>query len=144
MRSILWVAIALASSPTLHAATPYATDARPLTLRLAEGGSRGEWLQPRGAAPRSVVVLLHGSDVSDLDGAQVDGAGTVVSRPLRQIAESLACARHASLRYDKRHVTVRPACSVPGTTHSTCATSLPMPWQSSARHARKTLARRWS
>ena len=81
MRSILWVAIALASSPMLHAATPYATDARPLTLRLAEGGSRGEWLQPRGAAPRSAVALRHGSDVSDLDGAQVDGAGTVVSRP---------------------------------------------------------------
>ena len=52
-----------------------------------------------------MVLLFAGSDVADMDGAISGRGDKIVSRPLRQIADRLACAGVASLRYNKRHVT---------------------------------------
>jgi uncharacterized protein len=60
---------------------------------------------PPGTSQRGVLVLFPGSDVADMDGAIGGANGVVVSRPMRQIADSLACAGFASLRYNKRFVT---------------------------------------
>ena len=54
---------------------------------------------------RGVAVLFAGSDVADLDGAVAGRGAKIVSRPLRQVADRLACAGVASLRYSKRYVT---------------------------------------
>lgn len=50
------------------------------------------------------AVLVHGSDVEDQDGTTVF-RGQVVSRPLKRIAEVLACKGLATVRYNKRYVT---------------------------------------
>lgn len=60
---------------------------------------------PTGVSPRGLLVLFPGSDVADMDGAVVGAGDRIVSRPLRQIADRLACAGFASLRYNKRYVT---------------------------------------
>jgi uncharacterized protein len=60
---------------------------------------------PVGKSPRGLLVLFPGSDVADMDGAIEGKGGTIVSRPMRQVADSLACAGFASLRYNKRYVT---------------------------------------
>lgn len=77
-----------------------------VVLRLADFDSPAEVeLPPAGTRPRGVAVLFAGSDVADKDGAVVDRAGRIVSRPLRQVADRLACAGYASVRYNKRYVT---------------------------------------
>ena len=77
-----------------------------LTLRLADFDSPAEIVRPpAGVVARGVAVLFAGSDIADLDGAVVGRGDAIVSRPLRQIADRLACAGIASLRYNKRYVT---------------------------------------
>lgn len=77
-----------------------------VALRLADFASPAEIVRPPIHRPlRAVAVLFAGSDVADLDGAIVGIGGRIVSRPLRQVADRLACAGIASLRYDKRYVT---------------------------------------
>jgi uncharacterized protein len=60
---------------------------------------------PSGTLARGILVLFPGSDVADMDGAIEGANGAIVSRPMRQIADYLACAGFASLRYNKRFVT---------------------------------------
>lgn len=60
---------------------------------------------PSGTPLRGVLVLFPGSDVADMDGAIEGTGGKIISRPMRQVAERLACAGFASLRYNKRYVT---------------------------------------
>jgi uncharacterized protein len=60
---------------------------------------------PPGILRRGLLVLFPGSDVADMDGAIEGAGGTIVSRPMRQVADRLACAGFVSLRYNKRHVT---------------------------------------
>jgi uncharacterized protein len=68
--------------------------------------SPAELVSPPVAMPhRGVLVLFQGSDVADMDGAIEGANGAIVSRPMRQIAEHLACAGFVSLRYNKRFVT---------------------------------------
>ena len=62
-------------------------------------------MPPAGHAPRGVMVLFAGSDVADLDGAIAGAGDAIVSRPMRQVADRLACAGFASIRYNKRYVT---------------------------------------
>ncbi|WP_404366330.1 serine aminopeptidase domain-containing protein [Sphingomonas sp. MMS24-J45] len=62
-------------------------------------------MPPQGVAQRGIVVLFPGSDVADMDGAIEGVNGTVVSRPMLQVANRLACAGIASFRYNKRYVT---------------------------------------
>jgi pimeloyl-ACP methyl ester carboxylesterase len=73
-----------------------------LTLDLAGTTSRAEIIRPVGPVI-AAAVLVHGSDVADLDNAIVSN-GHIVSRPLGDIAHALACSGVATLRYDKRHV----------------------------------------
>ena len=77
-----------------------------ITLPLPGFASPAEIVTPPlGAQPRGLLVLFPGSDVADMDGA-VEGANdAIVSRPMRQVADRLACAGFASLRYNKRFVT---------------------------------------
>lgn len=76
-----------------------------VVLQLADFRSPAEIEMPRaGKRPRGVAVLLAGSDVADKDGAIVGGSGKIVSRPLGQVADRLACAGYASVRYNKRYV----------------------------------------
>ncbi len=101
-----WIALAVLLSPACAAAQAVPVDcgARrvPFVLHLPGFDSAAELLLPRGR-PKAVAVLVHGSDVEDLDGSiVVDSA--VVSRPLRTIADGLACRGVASVRYDKRFV----------------------------------------
>ena len=60
---------------------------------------------PQGVTRRGIVVLFPGSDVADMDGAIEGVNGTIVSRPMLQVANRLACAGIASFRYNKRYVT---------------------------------------
>ncbi len=59
---------------------------------------------PRGMSPRGMLVLFPGSDVADMDGAIEGVGGIIISRPMRQVADRLACAGFTSLRYNKRFV----------------------------------------
>lgn len=102
--SILFAALALiAASPVAAACLP---QREAVTLRLADFDSPAEIVTPpAGTLARGVVVLFAGSDVADLDGAIVGRDDAIVSRPLRQIVDRLACAGIVSLRYNKRYVT---------------------------------------
>ncbi|MEG3126072.1 serine aminopeptidase domain-containing protein [Sphingomonas sp. GB1N7] len=60
---------------------------------------------PQGVRLRGIVVLFPGSDVADLDGAIEGVNGTIISRPMLQVANRLACAGIASFRFNKRYVT---------------------------------------
>jgi dienelactone hydrolase len=65
-----------------------------------------EIVLPPSAMPRlGLLVLFPGSDVADMDGAIEGARGAIVSRPMRQVADRLACTGFASLRYNKRFVT---------------------------------------
>ena len=73
-------------------------------LALPGVSSRAEILRPPSGRPRAVMVLIHGSDVADLDGSIVGKDGRVVSTPLKDVAVAMACAGVATIRYDKRFV----------------------------------------
>ena len=91
--------LALAGPAACH---PRAED---FTLSLPGAASRAEILRPPGGTASAVMVLIHGSDVADLDNSIVGAGGRVVSTPLRDVAVAMACAGIATIRYDKRHVT---------------------------------------
>lgn len=77
-----------------------------VVVQLADFQSPAEIeMPPFGKRLRGVAVLFAGSDVADKDGAIVGVSGEIVSRPLRQVADRLACAGYASVRYNKRYVT---------------------------------------
>ncbi|WP_242137655.1 alpha/beta hydrolase [Sphingomonas sp. TREG-RG-20F-R18-01] len=61
-------------------------------------------MPPAGVAARGVLILFAGSDVADMDGAIAGVGGTIVSRPMLQVADRLACAGFVSFRYNKRYV----------------------------------------
>ncbi len=70
-------------------------------IRLdADGAIHGSLLLPDGAAPAPVVLLIAGSGPTDRDG---NGPG-FKNDSLRQLAQALAAAGIASVRYDKRGV----------------------------------------
>lgn len=104
LKSILFTGIALTvASPVAAACVP---QREAVTLRLADFDSPAEIVRPPvSVVARGVAVLFAGSDIADLDGAVVGRGDAIVSRPMRQIADRLACAGVASLRYNKRYVT---------------------------------------
>ncbi len=70
-------------------------------IRLdADGAIHGTLLLPDGAAPAPVVLLIAGSGPTDRDG---NGPG-LRNDSLRQLAQALAAAGIASVRYDKRGI----------------------------------------
>ena len=65
----------------------------PIALRLGGFDARGEIERPGAGMPiRGLAVMFAGSDVADLNGTIVDTQDRVVSQPMRQIADRLACA----------------------------------------------------
>ena len=77
-----------------------------VTVKLPDFASSAEIVTPPlGMLPRGLLVLFPGSDVADMDGAIEGRGGVIISRPMRQVADRLACAGYASLRYNKRYVT---------------------------------------
>lgn len=73
-------------------------------LPLPGTSSRAEILRPPSGRSLGVMVLIHGSDVADLDGSVVGKGGRIVSTPLKDVAAAMACAGVATIRYDKRFV----------------------------------------
>ena len=73
-------------------------------LALPGAASRAEILRPPSGRVRGVMVLIHGSDVADLDNSIVGTGGRIVSTPLKDVAVAMACAGVATIRYDKRFV----------------------------------------
>lgn len=77
----------------------------PLTIKLSDFDARAEMTLPADAEkPLPAVLLLHGSDVADMDYTMVDDQGKVSSRILRDVAEYLSARGFAVVRYNKRYV----------------------------------------
>ena len=102
----IFIGCVLAALPAPALAEVCTPQRKAVALQLPGFSSPGEiTLPPRGVAVRGMLVLFGGSDVADMDGAVAGVDGAVVSRPMKQIAQRLACAGFASLRFNKRYVT---------------------------------------
>ena len=103
MSALAFVA-AMTAIPTGAAAAPGCTPrAERFALPLPGAVSRAEIVRPEGRI-RGLMVLIHGSDVADLDNSVVAPDGVVVATPLRDVATAMACVGIATIRYDKRFV----------------------------------------
>lgn len=103
-RFVAACAVALSTAPAL--ASSCAPQREAVSVPLPGFASPGEIaLPPAGTTPRGFLVLFPGSDVADMDGSIGGANDVVVSRPMRQVADRLACAGFASLRLNKRYVT---------------------------------------
>ena len=90
----------------LATAVPCTPQREAATLHLADFDSAAEVVTPpAGTALRGYAVLFAESDVADKDGAIVGANGTIAARPMRAVADRIACAGYASVRYNKRYVT---------------------------------------
>lgn len=102
---IVWVTLAIFLSAHVNAAT-CVPQHEAISLRFGDFDARGEIERPGAGTPiRGLAVMFAGSDVADLNGTIVDDRDRIVSQPMRQIADRLACAGFASIRYNKRYVT---------------------------------------
>jgi len=100
------VALALGMLSAPLAATTCVPQREAISVALPGFVSPAEIVLPPSATPRlGLLILFPGSDVADMDGAIEGAGGVIVSRPMRQVADRLACAGFASLRYNKRFVT---------------------------------------
>ena len=87
-------------------ATTCAPQREAMRIALPGFASAAEFASPPAGLPRrGVLVLFPGSDVADMDGAIAGRGSAIVSRPMRQVADRLACAGFVTLRYNKRFVT---------------------------------------
>ncbi len=103
LRSLIAVASTLCSPMAMAAQCTPQREA--VSVALPDFASPAEIVSPpKGIQRRGVLVLFPGSDVADMDGAIEGAKGVIVSRPMRQIADHLACAGFVSLRYNKRFV----------------------------------------
>ena len=98
--------IAVMGHAALSAAAPAPCTPRVehLTLTLGGAPSRAEILRPASGRTRAIMVLIHGSDVADLDGSVVGADQRVIATPLKDVAVAMACGGVATIRYDKRFV----------------------------------------
>lgn len=104
IRFVASSALILVSGPVL--AKECSPDREAVNLTLANFKSSAELVMPPvGSARRGVVVLFPGSDVADMDGTIEGVNGIIVSRPMLQVANRLACAGFVSFRFNKRYVT---------------------------------------
>lgn len=98
--------LGLALLPAVLSAAPCSPRRENFTISLPDFASAAEIvLPPVGRQPKGLLLLFPGSDVADMDGAIEGAGGTIISRPMRQVADRLACAGFASMRYNKRFVT---------------------------------------
>ena len=108
MRDIRAVAllVVLMAAATAAGAAACVPQRLPVTVGLADFESPAEIVMPpKGSVAHGAALLFAGSDVADMDGAISGKDGTIIARPMRQVADRLACAGVASLRYNKRYVT---------------------------------------
>lgn len=102
--SVLSAALLLIAAPAV--ARPCVPQRVSLALPLPDATSAAELVTPPPGTPRrGVIVLFPGSDVADMDGAIEGSDHTIISRPMLQVADRLACAGFVSFRYNKRYVT---------------------------------------
>lgn len=88
------------SAPALRAQGAPSDSNETVRLPVAGGQLEGTLLIPRASGAMPVVLLIAGSGPTDRDGNQPNAT----PNPLRQLAESLATRKIATLRYDKRGV----------------------------------------
>ena len=93
----------------LSAQSPSAAVSETVTLARAPGHLAGTLLVPPGGAIVPVVLLIAGSGPTDRDG---NGPGFTPAS-LRQLAESLAARKIATLRFDKRGVGGSGSAAIP-------------------------------
>ncbi len=103
-RRVILMAALFAAAPAVAAQPGCRPLVEHLTLKLGGALSRAEILRPPGGPSRAIMVLIHGSDVADLDNSIVGAGGRIVSTPLKDVATAMACAGIATIRYDKRFV----------------------------------------
>ena len=98
---------ALAESTLIGHSLPTCVPQREaVSVPLPGFASPAEIARPPALMPmRGLLLLFPGSDLADMDGAVVGSDDQIVSRPMQQVADRLACAGFASLRYNKRWVT---------------------------------------
>lgn len=97
----MWMVVALAATATQAMAAPAAEQA--MTLETASGAVHGSLRLPAGEGkPAPVVLIVAGSGPTDRDGNSAMLPGRNDS--LRMLADALAQAGFASLRYDKRGI----------------------------------------
>lgn len=98
-------ALCLATRVAFAAADTASAEANvesPVSLAASGGSIQGSLLLPRSAAKLPVVLLVAGSGPTDRDGNSRGAAGRNDS--LKLLANALAAAGFASLRYDKRGI----------------------------------------
>ncbi len=93
-----------AATPSVGAPPACTPRVETLTVTLGGAASRAEILRPPHGRPRAIMVLIHGSDVADLDNSIVGADDRIVSTPLKDVAQAMACGGIATIRYDKRFV----------------------------------------
>jgi uncharacterized protein len=102
--AVITLIFSVASVPALSANCVPQREA--VSLQLPDFVSAAELVSPpNGRRPRGLLILFSGSDVADMDSAIVGAGGVIVSRPMRQVADTLACAGFITMRYNKRFVT---------------------------------------
>ncbi len=102
--TVLYLSLGYTSAPALASACTPQHEAA--VIALPDFQSPAEIVSPPlGRPSRGLILLFSGSDVADMDSAILGTDGAIVSRPMRQVADRLACAGYASLRYNKRYVT---------------------------------------
>lgn len=95
---ILTVLLVSLATPVLHAQTILH---RPASLDTGNGVLQGSLMLPKSSAPVPVALLIAGSGPTDRNGNNPQGGH---NDSLKRLAQSLARAGIASLRYDKRGV----------------------------------------
>lgn len=83
----------------------FRVDHLPFTIRLNDFDAKAELTVPAGSQKAlPSILLIHGSDVADMDNTIVDDKGKVVSHIFLDLAEFLSSHGYAVIRYNKRYV----------------------------------------
>ena len=86
-------------------AAGYRVEHLPFTIKLNDFETKAELTAPAGSQkPLPSILLIHGSDVADMDHTIVDDRGKNVSHNFLDLAEFLSSQGYAVVRYNKRYV----------------------------------------
>ena len=108
-RFVVIAAVIVGTAHDLSAQSPSVAVSETVTLARAPGHLAGTLLVPPGNTTMPVVLLIAGSGPTDRDG---NGPGFTPAS-LRQLAESLAARKIATLRFDKRGVGGSSSAAIP-------------------------------
>jgi pimeloyl-ACP methyl ester carboxylesterase len=106
----LWAALAMLLSAAAQAAPAAPVSEQPLVLETAGGSVHGTLRLPAGEGKAPVVLIVAGSGPTDRDGNSAMLPGHNDS--LKMLAEALAQAGFASVRYDKRGIAASKAAAL--------------------------------